>query len=198
MKRLQIAVVIAFLFLCPKLAQGQAQPETSCDPEKPNDQCVSAAQVGVDVQRALQLANLAGLSGLTLDKAVLTLETAATTKGGIDINFLIFTLKHTAKKGNTVTQTITWGTLDKPAGGGTTADLKDVLASAVATAAQITSKVTAIKLSQAVIKIQFVVDKETSGSISYKILGVTLGPSIDVDKTCTNTLEVTFKKPAAH
>ena len=197
MKHLGIAVMVILSFLSPKLVQAQHKAETRCDPENASNQCVSASQVGTDVQKALESANASGLSGLTLNKAVLTLETAATTKSGIDINLLIFTLKHTAKKGNTLTETITWGSLEKPAAGGPTQSLQNVLANAIATAAQIASKVTRIKLSQAVIKMQFVVDKDINGSISYKILGVTLGPSIDVDKTSTNTLEVTFTKPTS-
>ena len=51
-----------------------------------------------------------------------------------------------------------------------------------------------LPLSEAVITIKFVVDKDNAGSLSYKILGVNLGPSVDLDKVSTNTLEVTFAK----
>src|SRR5580704_8611702 len=79
---------------------------------------VAAAQVGKDVEAALTTANSTGLAGLTLTKAVLTLETTGSVQGGIKLNFLIFTIDHTKKKGTTITQTLTFGALQKPAGGG--------------------------------------------------------------------------------
>ncbi len=175
-------------------AQANASAADNCDIN--SDQCAAAVQVGLDVQRALQNANGTGLSHLVLKKAVLTLETGSTLKDGINITFLIFTIKHQTKKGNTISQAITWGSLPRPAGGGATSfeTLTDVLSRAVATAAKVASNVTQLPLTEATIKIQFVVDKDNGGSLSYKVLGVNLGPSVDLDKTSTNTLEVTFSK----
>jgi hypothetical protein len=77
---------------------------------------------------------------------------------------------------------------------GKPAELRETLAKAIATAAQVAGSVTALPLTDATITIKFVVDKDSSGSISYKILGLNLGPSIDFDKVSTNTLVVTFEK----
>jgi hypothetical protein len=38
----------------------------------------------------------------------------------------------------------------------------------------------------------FVVDKDNNDSLSYKIVGVNLDPSVDLDKVSTNTLTVTL------
>jgi hypothetical protein len=185
---LSLAIGITLLFMSPTI-----QAQDTCDPA--SVECADAGKVGIAVQEALRAANTSGLSGLSLKKAVLTLETVGTVTDGININFLIFTIKHQSKKVNTITQEITWGSLPKPnAVAGGLASLKDVLPRAIATAAQIASKVTAPALSQATITIKFVVDKDTGGSLSYKILGLSLGPNVDLDKTSTNTLAVTFAK----
>jgi hypothetical protein len=185
---LLLGLGITLLFMSPTI-----RAQETCDPA--SVECADASQVGIAVQDALRAANTSGLSGLSLKKAVLTLETVGTVTGGISINFLIFTIKHQSKKANTITQEITWGSLPKPnAVGGGLASLKDVLPRAIATAAQIASKVTAPALSQAIITIKFVVDKDNGGSLSYKILGLSLGPNVDLDKTSTNTLAVTFVK----
>jgi hypothetical protein len=171
-----------------------ASAQSTCDAA--TQECAEASQVGQDVQTALQNANGAGLNNLVLKKAVLTLETGSTLTGGVNITFLIFTIKHQTKKGNTITQEITWGALPKAAGGGATnfASLTGVLSRAIATAAKVASNVTQLPLTEATIKIQFVVDKDTGGSLSYQVAGVNLGPSVDFDKTSKNTLEVTFSK----
>lgn len=183
-----VVLAMALLFMSPTI-----QAQDTCDPA--SVECADASQVGVAVQNALRAANTSGLSGLSLKKAVLTLETVGTVTGGININFLIFTIKHQSKKVNTITQEITWGSISKPnAVGGGLASLTDVLSRAIATAAQVASKVTAPALSQATITIKFVVDKDNGGSLSYKILGLSLGPNVDLDKTSTNTLAVTFSK----
>jgi len=183
-------LMIALVMWCGVAARAQ---NPSCDPSS-DAGCASAAQVGKDVQQALLNANATGLSALQLRKAVLTLETSGTTTNGININFLIFTLKHQTKKGDTITQQITWGALPKPAGVGAPEKLKEVLARAIATAAQVAGGVTTLPLTEATITIKFVVDKDNSGSVSYKIMGINLGPSIDFDKVSTNTLAVTFSK----
>jgi hypothetical protein len=157
---------------------------------------VAATQVGKDVETALTTANSTGLAGLTLTKAVLTLETSGSVQGGIKLNFLIFTIDHTKKKGTTITQTLTFGAIQKPAGGGEVdlTVLKDSLSKAIATAAEVASQIRTHPLSQGVVKLQFVVEKKSDGSISYKVLGIDLGPSVNLDNTSTNTLEVTFSK----
>jgi len=171
--------------------QRLARAQDTCDQE-----CVQAATVGKDVQSALQQANLTGLHGLVLKKAVLTLETGSTITGGFNINLLVFTIKHQVKKGDTITQTITWTNVSKPAGAEAPMEsLKDVLARAVATSSALANSVTTLPLSEATITIKFVVDKDTGGSVSYKILGINLGPSVDWDKVSTNTLAVTLSKP---
>jgi hypothetical protein len=191
LKKTTIAICFAMLLITRMPTPANAQE--SCDTDT-SQECVAAAKVGTDVQTALRDANATGLSGLSLKKAVLTLETGGTVTNGFNINFLIFTIKHQTKKGNTVTQVITWGTLPKPAGGGKAAQLQQILAQAIATSAKIASSVTTLPLSEATITIKFVVDKDNGGSVSYKVLGVNLGPSIDLDKTSTNTLAVTFSK----
>ncbi len=168
-----------------------ARAQDTCDQE-----CVQATTVGKDVQSALQQANLTGLNGLVLKKAVLTLETGSTLTGGISINFIIFTIKHQTKKGDTITQQITWTNVPKPAGAqAPTSSLKDVLAKAIATSSAVANGVKALPLSEATITIKFVVDKDNGGSVSYKILGINLGPTVDFDKVSTNTLAVTRSKP---
>jgi hypothetical protein len=165
--------------------------QDSCDQE-----CAQASVVGHDVQTALQQANLTGLNGLVLKKAVLTLETGSTLTDGVSVNFLIFTVKHQTKKGDTITQAITWQNVPKPAGESASVEsLKNVLAKAVATAAALANNVKALPLSEATITIKFVVDKDSSGSLSYKIFGINLGPSVDLDKVSTNTLAVTLGGP---
>jgi hypothetical protein len=109
--RIRLVAVISLLQCFSRASKAQ----DACDPSK-SDECVLASQVGIDVQAALRNANGTGLSGLALKKAVLTLETAANVKTGLDINVLIFTLKYQTKKGDTITQTITWGTVPKAAG----------------------------------------------------------------------------------
>jgi hypothetical protein len=157
---------------------------------------VGADQVGKDVEAALLTANSTGLGGLALTKAVLTLETGGSIQGGLKLNFFIFTIDHTKKKGTTITQTLSFGALQKPAGGGKTdlTTLKDSLSKAIATAAQVASQVHTLPFKEGTVKIQFVVEKKTDGSISYKVLGIDLGPSINLDNTSTNSLEVTFSK----
>jgi hypothetical protein len=185
---LVLGIGLTLLFMNPTI-----QAQESCAPA--SVECADASKVGIAVQDALRAANTSGLSGLSLKKAVLTLETVGTITDGININFLIFTIKHQSKKVNTITQEITWGSIPKPnAVGGGLPSLKDVLPRAIATAAQIASEVTAPALSEATITIKFVVDKDNGGSLSYKILGLTLGPNVDLDKTSTNTLAVTFAK----
>jgi hypothetical protein len=188
-----LVIVIAMILTLGASGTIRAQ-DNNCDTAS-SPECADASRVGIDVQNALRDANTTGLSGLTLKKAVLTLETGSTVTSGISINFLIFTIKHQTKKGNTITQEITWGSLPKPAGPpGKLDNLKEVLARAVATSAKVASSVTALPLSQATITIKFVVDKDNGGSLSYKVLGVNLGPNVDLDKTSTNTLAVTFSK----
>jgi hypothetical protein len=161
-------------------------------------QCAQASQVGIDVKNALVNANATGLSGLSLQKAVLTLETASTNTGGLNFNFLVFTIKHQVKKSGTVTQQITWGSVPKPEGAASKIeDLRDALARAIGLSAKIASSVSTLPLAEATITIKFVVDKDTGGSISYKIAGIDLGPNIDFDKVSTNTLTVTFSKTGA-
>ena len=70
-----------------------------------------------------------------------------------------------------------------------------MLAKAIATSSAVANSVKALPLSEATITIKFVVDKDTGGSVSYKILGINLGPSVDFDKVSTNTLAVTLSKP---
>jgi len=184
-------VLLTMLFLG---AGTIAKPQDSCDVQT-SAECAEAAKVGVDVQKALRAANTSGLSGLSLKKAVLTLETGGTLTDGININFFIFTIKHQTKKGNTITQEITWGSLPKlNAPGGGLDSLSDVLSRAIGTSAKIASSVTSPPLSEATITIKFVVDKDNGGSLSYKILGINLGPNVDLDKTSTNALAVTFTK----
>ena len=180
---------LSLIFIGSALAQGTAQG--GCGLE-----CVEASKVGLDVQNALGQANLTGLSGLVLKKAVLTLETGSTVTGGVTINFIIFTIKHQTKKGSTITQEMTWGNLSQPQGPPATLEsLKGVLASAIARSAALTESVTAMPLSEASITLKFVVDKDNGGSLSYKVAGINLGPSVDLDKVSTNTLTVTFAKP---
>jgi hypothetical protein len=59
-------------------------------------------------------------------------------------------------------------------------------------AAQTASQVTVLQLSEATISLEFVVDKDTSGKLSFKVLGATVGGNIDLDKTSKNSLKVTF------
>src|SRR5271154_5509397 len=149
-----LLIVLANFVLLP-LAHAQAQCDNS------SVECAEASRVGTDAQSALRNANGTGLNGLTLKKAVLTLQTVSNGKTGINLNFLIFTLKHQTSKGNTVSQEITWGNVPKPAGGGAAdlASLTDILSQSIASAAKLASNVTQLPLTQAVIKIQFVVDK---------------------------------------
>lgn len=187
-------LIIASAMILTLVTSRAVKAQDNCDVAT-SQECADASKVGIDVQNALRDANVTGLSGLTLKKAVLTLETGSTVTGGISINFLIFTIKHQTKKGNTIAQEITWGSLPKPAGTpGKLDNLKEVLSRAIATSAKIASSVTTLPLSQATITIKFVVDKDNGGSLSYKVLGVNLGPNVDLDKTSTNTLVVTFSK----
>ena len=188
-----VRLCLALLMIVAAFSSAKSQDD-SCDTAS-SQECADAAKVGIGVQNALRDANATGLSGLSLKKAVLVLETGTTSTGGVNINFLIFTIKHQAKKGNTINQSITWGSLPKPAGaGGGQVDLKETLASAIATAAKVAASVTALPLTEATITVKFVIDKDNSGSISYKVLGVSIGPTVDLDKTSTNSLAVTFSK----
>jgi hypothetical protein len=173
------------------IASGLCGQEAAAATDK---ETAAVLQVGKDVQAALTAANATGLGGLKLSKAVLTLETAGTFQAGIKLNFLIFTIDHTQKKGTTISQTLTFGALQKLAGGGNVANLTEPLARALASAAEVASQINVLPLSQGVVKLQFVVEKKTDGSLSYQIMGINLGPSVNLDNTSTNTLEVTFTK----
>lgn len=190
-KRLLLATL---LFVLAHMAALPICAQVSCGAT--DVECAQAAAVGLDVKNALVAANGTGLSGLVLQKAVLTLETASTGTAGLNINFLVFTFKHQTKKNGTVTQVITWGSVGKAEGtAGSEEDLQNILAKAIALSAKIAAGVKTLPLSEATITIKFVVDKDTSGSLSYKIFGVNLDPSVDVDKVSTNTLVVTFALP---
>jgi hypothetical protein len=181
--------VLCCCLMCPNI-YGQGAGATS------DKETAAAEEVGKSVETALLTANSTGLGGLTLTKAVLTLETGGSIQGGLKLNFLIFTIDHTQKKGTTINQTITFGALQKPAGGGVAdaSALKDSLAKAIATAAEVATQVHTLPLSEATVKIQFVVEKKSDGSIAFDILGVKGGPSVNLDNTSTNSLEVTFAK----
>lgn len=189
--RMKLCVVIPCFCLFTLMLCAQ---DTSAPTDK---EIVGVEQVGKDVESALVTANSTGLQGLVLSKAVLTLETAGSTQGGLKLNFLIFTIDHTKKKGTTITQTMTFGALQKPAGGGKVdlATLRDSLAKAIATSAAVVSQIHTLPFSQGTVKLQFVVEKKNDASLSYKVLGIDLGPSVNLDNTSTNSLEVTFTKP---
>jgi hypothetical protein len=187
-------IIILSLVLLSVGTSKSVKAQEICDVSS-SQECAGASKVGADVQAALRAANLTGLSGLTLKKAVLTLETGSSITGGININFLIFTIKHQTKKTGTISQEITWGSLPKAnAPPATLASITEVLARAIATSASLTASTSTLPLTEATITIKFVVDKDSGGSLSYKIMGVNLGPSVDLDKTSTNTLAVTFSK----
>jgi hypothetical protein len=183
--------IILFVWATGASAQDRS-PVLPTDKER-----VLAEKVGKDVETALMSANSTGLNGLALSKAVLTLEIAGSTEGGVKANFFIFTIDHTTKKGSTITQTLTFGALQRPASGGNidTASLKDSLAGAIASASSVAAQIKTLPFAEGSVKLQFVVDNKNGGSISYKILGIDLGPSVSLDKASTNTLEVTFAKP---
>jgi hypothetical protein len=159
-------------------------------------QTASPEAIGQAVQQALEKANATGLGGLVMKKVVLTLETGGTLDVGGKLNFLIFSVEHTSKKGTTIDQTLTFGSVGKQQGAstGNLETLPDVLSKAVASAALTASKVSELPFSEATIKLTFAVDVKNGGSISYKILGINLGPEVDFEKTSKNTLEVTFAK----
>ena len=90
-------VIIAFTMMTLSVS-SVLRAQENCDVTT-SEECADASKVGVDVEKALRNANVTGLSGLTLKKAVLTLETGSTISGGTDINFFIFTIKHQTKKG---------------------------------------------------------------------------------------------------
>jgi hypothetical protein len=184
---------LAILLLSSSVSWGQNAPNAP----KPNDPSLAAAsEVGKAVQDALYKANATGLGGLRLTKAVLSLETGSTTEGGLKLNFIIFTISHTAKKGDTVTQTITFGALDKAhaAGKPDFSALTDSLSQAVATSATTAAEVQVLPLSQATVKVEFAVERKNDGGLSFKVLGYDVSGSIDWDKTSKNSLEVTFTK----
>jgi hypothetical protein len=179
---------MAFVFVPTTL--GQNKPSTG------NDALAAAADVGKEVQSALVKANGAGLGGLRLKQAVLSLESGSSVEGGVKLNFIIFTIKHTAKKGKTTTLSLTFGSVDRLKGGGRPdlASLTDSLSRAIATAAAVATEVEVLPLSEVTVKIEFVVEKTASGGLSFKILGSDVDGSVDFDKVSKNSLEVTFAK----
>jgi hypothetical protein len=187
-----LLMLLIFLTL-PSLLLGQQPSQT---PKTDDVELAGAGSVGKAVQAALLKANGAGLGGLRLSKAVLTLEEGSTTEGGLKLNFVIFTISHTAKKGNTITETLTFGALAKAHAEGPPdlSALTDSLARAIATAAATASEVQVLPLSEASVKIEFVVEKKNDGGLSFKVLGYDVTGSIDWDKTSKNSLEVTFSK----
>lgn len=190
MNVLRMIRVLLLLTLALNAASKISAQET-CDQEG----CADAQQVGKDVQEALVSANATALNGLSLKKVVLTLETAANDSVGVDINFFIFTLKHKTKKTDTVQQQFDWEDIRKQSGAAAKGqNLKQTLAKAIYSASVTASQVQVLPLKESTITIKFVVDKDNGGSLSYKILGISLGPNVDFDKVSTNSLVVTFGK----
>jgi hypothetical protein len=155
-----------------------------------------AAAVGAAVEQALQAANTTGLAGLKLDEATLTLETGRSRVGGFELNFLIFTISHKKKKGETLVTTMNFGALEPIQGvkGTELAELKDSLAKAIANAAVLASEVHLLPLREATVKLDFVVEKESGGGLSLKVLGVDIGGDVDFEKVSKNSLEVSFSR----
>ena len=160
-----------------------------------NTEIASAASVGEAVNRALDKALETGLSGLTMKKAVLKLETGSAVSGGIELNFLIFTISHKTKKGSTQGTELVFEKQHN-AGAGTlkTQDLVDPLAKAIATAAETAKQINALPIASATISMDFAVEKSTGGKISFKLFGSTESGNIDVTTTSKNNLTVTFSQ----
>ena len=78
-------LVAGVVVLCAIARAGFAQERSACDPAASRE-CADAKAVGAAVEKALQTANETGLSGLRLQKAVLTLETKANVKNGFVLN----------------------------------------------------------------------------------------------------------------
>jgi len=178
------------LFLSPTAKAQEKKPSAG------NPALAGAAQVGDEVQKALVKANAAGLGGLRLTKAVLLMETGSAMEGGVKLNFIIFTIGHTEKKGRTITSTLTFGELARlhAAGRPNLASLTDSLSHAIATAAAVATEVQVLRLTEATIKVEFVVEKKSDGGLSFHILGVDVDGNIDLEKASKNSLEVTFSR----
>src|SRR3989442_1257432 len=180
----------ALMYLALALNPGaHAQQQTGAE-------AVTGAEVGRQVQIALQEADATGLGGLHLKKAVLNLEYAVAIGSDFKVNFLIFTISHAQRKAQTQTTTLTFSRMPRPAGAAVKniEDIKEHLARAIAEAAVLASQVNVLPLEEGSFKIEFFVEKKPSGGVSFKILGGEVGGGVDLDKTSKNSLEVTFAR----
>jgi hypothetical protein len=182
--------VAIFLLFSNGAAFGQG---TTTD--KPTaDEYADAQAVGKEINEALVKASATGLSNMKLQKADVKLETGSELSGDIELNFIIFTIQHKRSKGITQTTELVFQT---PQNAGANnlppRSLSEPLARAIAIAAETAKQITVLPVGEATITIEFAVSKDTSGKLSFKVLGATLGGGIDLNKTSKNSLTVTFK-----
>ena len=173
---------------------GLCAQEERVRPEKTDTELAAAEETGKAIEQALDRARATGLSGLRLNKAVLTLETGNVKQGGIKISFIIFTISSRVKKGETQKTVLTFGALAKPARTASVKSLDEPLADAILQAAHIAAQVKTLPLSEATVKFEFVVEKSVGGGVSFQVLGGSVGGDIDFSKVSKNSLEVTFSR----
>jgi len=180
----RIFVTITLLAAC-----SAAFSQTATD-----DQVASATEVGRQIDKALKQAADTGLSGLKLQKAVVKLETGSEVSGGIELNFIIFTITHKRAKGTTQTTELVFQVPQNAGAIIPFQSLTDPLAQAIATAAATAKEINTLPIAEATISIEFAVSRETGGKISFKLLSSSQGGNIDLSKTSRNSLTVTFKQ----
>ena len=156
-------------------------------------QPATAKEVGIEVQRALQAAAQNVPQGLVLKKATLSLETVTEVGGGAQVNFLIFTIGHTASKGTTQTVTLLFERFPRAAGSGL-GNLAEPLSRAIQAAAETAAEIRTLRLGEATFKIAFAVSKDSNGKIGFELLGPTAEVSGKLKNASKNSLEIVLAR----
>lgn len=139
-----------------------------------------------------------------LQKAVFDFQTTTGKVGGIELDFFVFKLKATHERDDTHVTTFTYAR-PKPKQGVHPLKTKqapvllsdDIVArmQAAATAINEAAKMGDLDFNQLDVKIQFGIKNDGSAAASVPVQLVTIGPSIDYNKTDVQTVTLSFAKP---
>jgi hypothetical protein len=194
-----LSLLIGLLLAAPKAGADQSKRPSPSD-----TQLAAAEAVGSQVQEVLEAMMNESPNGFHLRQAVVTLQTGSAKEGGFTLNFIIFTLSHTSKKGVTATTTLTFGKQQLQtfslleATPPTTLDqqFKNDLAAAVVLAANAVPP-SNLPLTKINVKREFAVTKDTKGGLTFKITALgsaSGGITIDATKTSVNSIELSYSK----
>ena len=170
-------------------------------PSPGNLQLASTEDVGQQVQAVISAMSKETPKGLHLKSAILSLQTGSAKEKSIELTLVIFTISHKSKMGATQTTVITFGdkqlaefeanfappTFDQ--------QFKKQIDQAVA----IADVVKVLGVAQISAKVEFIVNKDTSGGLTFSASGPfgvgKLGGDLKYDKTktSTNSLELIYK-----